>query len=323
MYTKVKYPNINIRSKNELAKRISSKDFPLDKAKLLLNKVLLNPELYWKDSKRYSEPEKGKYVRNAKGTELGELLKRIDTVILSQHDNLLPDFIYGGRKKSNHILAAKQLLGEKRKRRLLSLDITSFFEQIKEDRVSYFFHKCGCSLIASKLLAKLCCVPCGEKGNGSNIRILARGFATSPRLSAWCNLETFTEVERVAKAFLKNKDPRVAIYIDDIGITASRVEKSSMDELKIKLIDVLSNFDKKQSLPIKEKKTKNVAYNDPKGLEHLGLKLERNKLKVGRKVTSKFSKINQEYKHGDKATKKSLKKKVKAYHRYTKTVLSA
>ena len=321
MYTKAKYPKLNILSKNELAKHIHSKDFSIDEAKTLINQVLLDPESHWKDSKRYSKPETGKYERNAKRTPLGDLLKKIDSKVLAPCDNLLPAFIFGGIKNSSHIKASKHLLGNKRKRSLLGLDIKSFFETIKEDRVSYFFKKCGCSLKASKLIAKLCCVPLGEKGNGSKVRTIARGFATSPRLAVWCNLETFMEVERISKAVLKNSDPRIAIYVDDVGITASRVTDSDLEEVKIKAIEILSNFDKNQKLPVNDKKTKKQNYLT--GIEHLGLRYERNKLLVGKKTTSKLDKVSREYEHGNENTKKLLKNKKKAYFRYKDSVTKA
>lgn len=321
MYTKAKYPKLNILSKNELAKHIHSKDFSIEEAKVLINQVLLDPESYWKDSKRYSKPETGKYVRNAKRTPLGDLLKKIDSKVLAPYDDLLPTFIFGGIKNSSHIKASKHLLGDKRKRSLLGLDIKSFFEKIKEDRVSYFFKKSGCSIKAAKLIAKLCCVPLGEKGNGSKERTIARGFATSPRLAVWCNLEIFMEIERISKAVLKNKDPRIAIYVDDIGITASRVTDTELEEVKIKVIDILSNFDKNQALPVNDTKTK--KQNHVTGIEHLGLRYERNKLIVGKKTKSKLDKVLREYEHGTEKTKKILKGKKKAYFRYKDSVTKA
>jgi non-homologous end joining protein Ku len=51
-----RYPKIGIRSKNELAKRISDDKFTQQEALALINDVIKNKDTYWKDSKR-SEPE--------------------------------------------------------------------------------------------------------------------------------------------------------------------------------------------------------------------------------------------------------------------------
>jgi len=90
-----KFPKIFIRSKSELAKHISHNKFPKEEALNLINDALLHSEEYWKDSK-HSKPEK--YVRNAKFTPLGLLLKKINAMVLAPHDKTLPNFIFGGIK---------------------------------------------------------------------------------------------------------------------------------------------------------------------------------------------------------------------------------
>lgn len=42
-----RYPVINIKSKNELAKRLASKNFKIEEALKLLNDVLANYDSYW------------------------------------------------------------------------------------------------------------------------------------------------------------------------------------------------------------------------------------------------------------------------------------
>src|SRR5687768_434663 len=112
-------PKIHIRSKNELAKRLSHKGFSQEKALALINEVLANHDKLWKDNAKYSEPEKNKYVRNARGTPLGLLLRMIDRMVLAPHDKLLPGYVFGGIKGTSHALAARNLLGQRRKRVLL------------------------------------------------------------------------------------------------------------------------------------------------------------------------------------------------------------
>lgn len=283
-----RYPKIGIRSKHELAKRISDIYLPYNKALELVNDVLLNFDKYWHDSKRSSQPEKEKYVRSAVGSPLAELLCRIDAKILAPHDNKLPDFIFGGLSGRNHIQACNSLLGKKRKRILCGLDIARFFEQIRDSRVSYFLHKkCGCSLEASLLLAAVCCVPLGPKEKPGMEKSLARGFATSTRLAVWCNLDTFLRVSWKAKRILHGHDPKVMIFVDDIGITASRASMEKMIDAEKAVIEILSRFDERQPLPINPGKTKRKSFSD--GAQILGLGLGRS-LSLGSKSRSRVDK---------------------------------
>jgi hypothetical protein len=227
---KSRYPKIHILSKNELAKHISHEKFPPKEALALVNDVKENFDKYWKDSKS-SQPDKNKYVRNASRTPLGILLKKINTQVLAPHDNLIPGFIFGGVKKMNHKAAAQNLLGNKRQRTILKMDISTFFERIKRERVFHFFYtKCQCSMSAANLLADFCCVPLGAKSAPSKDKSIGRGFATSSRLAVWCNLDTFIKIQRLVNKELKNNDPRISVYVDDIGITASRVTKQKMED---------------------------------------------------------------------------------------------
>ena len=132
------YPQINLRSKNEIAKRISYKGFTRQEALDLINDVLSHKDNYWYDSK-ISQPDKGKFIRSCVGMPLGQLLKIIDRQILKPHDDKLPPFIFGGVSGLNHVLAAKNLIGVKKQRSIISADVSKFFEQISEERVFYFF----------------------------------------------------------------------------------------------------------------------------------------------------------------------------------------
>ncbi|MFA5766830.1 MAG: reverse transcriptase domain-containing protein [Candidatus Paceibacterota bacterium] len=282
-----RYPKINIRSKNELAKRLSYKKFPIGDALRLINDVVDNFDAYWVDNHSQSKPSRNKYVRSARGTPLGRLLDNINKKILTPYDKMLPNFIFGGVKGLNHVKAVYYLLGVSRKRAILRMDIERFFEQISEERVYHFFHnKCSCSKRAAKLIASLCCVPQGPK-NSSDSKTIARGFATSPRLAVWCNLDLFIRINYLVNKRLRGHDPRLAIYVDDIGVTASRVTKNEMSKLYLEIRDIMEKFDSNQKLPVNNKTE--IIFHD-KGMEHLGLKMYRNKLSIGSKTKSKLDK---------------------------------
>lgn len=313
-----RYPQIKIRSKNELAKRISSKNFPQDEALKLINDCLNNFDNYWKDSKK-SEPEKQKYVRSAYKSPLDKLLKLIDRKILKPHDLMLPNFIFGGVSGRNHLKASFSLLGKKRKRTLLKMDISRFFEQIKKDRIVSLFHnKCNCSYKASVLLADLCCVPKGPKGITGSEDVLARGFPTSSRLSVWTNLDIFLKLDWNMKKNLKKNDPRLAIFVDDIGLSASRVDNSQMQSIKDEFKDILEVSDKNQKLKINNDKTSIIPFE--KGVENLGLRLGRNKIGIGKKTQSKMNRVKSKLKNSSgKVKKKNMLKNI-AYKRYEQQI---
>lgn len=319
------YPILKIQNKKDLAKRISDDNFPTKNALNLINDVQINFNKYWHDDKYHSEPEKEKYVRSCKYsphkyTPLGKLLKLINQRILAPQDKLIPSFIFGGISGKNHIQAAHNLLGHKKKRTLLKLDLHRFFEQNTNKRVSYFFKKCECSDDISNLLSDLFCVPKCPKNSKSEELLLARGFATSPRLALWCNLNIFLKINRETRKFLKNKDPRISIYVDDIGISASRVDRETMNLLSEKIEDIIKNYDKNQLLQINSKKKSEdhiMLYSDKKGIEHLGLKIGRNKITEGDKAKLKEKNINRKLKNcKNSEEKRNLIVRKKAYKNY-------
>ncbi len=221
-------------------------------------------------------------VRSAKGTPMEVLLKGINEKILRPYDKILPKYIFGSVAGKNHIDAARFLLGEKRNRTLLHLDISKFFDQITEERVFYFFYsKAGCSKTGARLLARLCCVPEGSKDNPGTNKTIARGFSTSSRLAIWCTLDLVIKINNIAYKKLKGYDPRFSIYVDDIGITASRVSKQQMKTLAQKIEEALLHYDKNQSLPINIQKTKIESYDEKGWIEYLGLKIRRSQVDVG------------------------------------------
>ena len=320
MSNRDRFPRINIRSKNELAKHIADKSHPYQERLVLINDAINNFNDYWYDSSR-SEIEKEKFVRSAIGTPLGKLLKLLNDKVLAPFDCLIPEFIFGGisGKDKNHIRADYKLLGKKRDRILLGLDIFRFFEQIREERVVSFYKKCGCSLKAAKLLAYLSCVNFGKKGSLSKHKTLARGFATSSRLAIWCNLNTFIRVDWKVKKLLRGHDPRLAIFVDDIGISASDVSREKIEEVSKAIEAILTEFDPNQKLPVSEEKKKIRLFNE--NAEHLGLKLGRNKLSMGRKTKSRIDKVSNDIKNAKTESEKNqLLNKKKSYFRYQRQI---
>lgn len=271
---------------------MSRPKFPKEAGLALINDVALNFGRYWKDSSR-SEPEKDKYVRSAKGKPLGELLERINLMVLTPLDKFVPDFIFGGITERDHVGATNTLLGNKRKRVLLGLDLQRFFEQIHEERVvALFQNKFMCSTKASKLIASFCCVPLGPKNQPLGVKSIARGFATSSRLALWANLDTFIRLNNLIQKRLRGKDPRIAIYVDDIGITASRVSEEQIRALIPEIKELLLHSDPNQPLPLNEGKTHVALYST--GITHLGIKLERNKLLLGKKSQANKARLKKQ-----------------------------
>jgi len=321
-----RYPDIKILSKHYLAKVIARRMLTYKAALDLINDSVKNFDLYWVDNAEISKPEKKKWVRDASRTPLGVLLKAIDRRLLKPYDHMLPSFIYGGVNGLDHKAAVKALLGIRRKRILLKLDITRFYEQMKDDRVfSLFYNKFGCSKKVSQLIANLCCVSHGAKLDPDNFKTLARGFSTSSRLSVWCNLDTFLKIDRLIKKELKGKDPKIAIYVDDIGITASKVSVEEMVEL-YKKVKIILNADKYQKLPLNDMKTKIILhsgetydfdgeYQGKWSFEHLGSQMNRNSLTPGTKSRWKISDLTFKMKETN-GKNKDIRKKYKALQRY-------
>lgn len=275
------YPKIALRSERELVKRLSvmAKKTEPEIAKLI-KRCKSNKDNYWVDHKECSEPEKGKYVRAAYDPLRG-FLKLIDSCIFAPHDKLLPPYIFGVKKKSS-LMAAKSLLGYRRKRSLLEGDLQLFFEQISQEKVFTFLRKCQCSYNFSKLLSKIMCVPRGQKGMHSASLCLARGFPVSSRLAVWCNLPFFVKVHNLVQKNLKEYDPRVVFYVDDIGITAANLE----DKRKLnQLYSEIRTLAEKHGLILNEKKK--GIFDHTEKQEILGIDIQGKKLKPAFKIFKK------------------------------------
>lgn len=321
-----RYPKINLKSKNDLAKRISSKNLSYNEALKLINLVINNFDKYWRNVNKMSEPEKNKFVRSCKNTPLEKILNLINKKVLAPYDHLITEFIFGGVSGRSHVGAVVYLLGNKRKRSKLSLDIKRFFEQNSRERIFHFFNKkCECSIKVSNLLADLCCVPFGDKGSVGS-ETLARGFATSSRLALWCNMDLFMRVYWKTKKILKNKDARIAIFVDDIGITASRVDRKDLELLYDEIANIFSKHSSSHNLSIHDKDSKKTDFKNhaESGIEHLGLAIGKNKVSVGKKTKNKLNLIKKglSNKNITREEKKSLIIKKKSINNYLKYIKS-
>lgn len=307
------YPNLGLWSKTDLAKRISGPGLTLEDAISLIDEVLTNHDALWNDHKKASEPLKNKYVRNASGTNLGRLLKLIDRKVLAPHDKLVPGFIFGGLKGKSHVQAARYVQGTKLQRTYRTLDVSNFFEQISEQRIFYFLYKkARCSLEVAQIISKICSTPVGPKGSTEQ-RVLARGFATSSRLALWCNLSTFNRIHWRMKRMLKGHEPRMAIYVDDIGFSASRVSIERIETVSKEIESLLSSFDPNQPLPLNAK-SKTSRYDARP--QHLGILMGR-KLSFGDKSKGKAQGLaNKMNKLEEGFEKKILRRRLKAYDIY-------
>ena len=324
----INYPNFNIRSKNEIAKRISSRKLPQSEALALINDCLVDFDSLWVDNSKMSEPKKKKWVRDASRTNLGKLLSLIDKRVFAPYDSKLPSFIHGGVAGKGVKSAANSLLGSRRKRTLLKIDMSRFFEHVSAGRLNHvLIHKLGFSRGSASIICNLCCVNTGPKDKPENKKTIARGFATSNRLAIWCNLELFYRIQWLMRKRLGEYDTRLAIYVDDISITASRISPKTMANFYSELIALVNKYG--NGLEINNSKTMIIDYLGKRYSENgeiitrddgllkngsyevLGIRMERNRIAAGRRTMGKIQSLK---------TRKSLtapqKKSLKGLKRY-------
>lgn len=302
--------SIKLDSKNALANRIVNKQLNKDEARALIDNVIKNYPILWRDNIAASKPDDGKWVRSAHGTDLGKLLRLIDRCVLAPLDPHMPHFIFGGRKGMSNITAALELLGYEKERSLLALDVKRFFESVHIERVEGFYRSMGCSPRFAVSLARFSCVPKGAKDYPEETLTLARGFSTSTRLAVWSYITTFRKIYDLVMKRLKPYDPRIAIFIDDIGITASRVPESVLLSLAEE-IDALLNKDSGGAVRLNTGKT--YVYNYTDGIEHLGVGINRNKLVMTKDLTRKRVQLEQRYAKTKSAHLKLQLKGLRAY----------
>lgn len=298
------YPKLNLYTKKQLVDVIRGKDLSFKDAMKLIDDCLVNKDKYWSDNPKESKPDDDKWVRSASGTPLGKLQKRINQKVLAPYDGELPIFIYGGVGKKGIKNAAIALQGKKNKRTLLKVDMRRFFEHISYgDIVNTLVCYCGCGKNVAQIIAEVACVSSGKKSlNNTNEKVLARGFSTSSRLAIWCNLNLFRNLFYCMTKRLKRYDPRIAIYMDDIGITASRVDSTTLSSL---YKDIVKRIENASKLEVNKNKTKIIDYLQHKydavdghllegeiaQFEFLGIGIGRNSLFPGVKTRSSMAKL--------------------------------
>ena len=298
------YPKLNLYTKKQLANAIRGKNLSFDEAVKLIDDCLANKDNYWFDNQEESKPDDDKWVRSASKTSLGKLQKRINQQILAPYDNELPIFIYGGVGKKGIKNAAIALQGKNNKRTLLKIDMRRFFEHITyEDIVRTLVCYCNCGKDVAQIIAEIACVRMGKKSlDNTNEKVLARGFSTSSRLAVWCNLTLFRKLFYCMSKKLKGHDPRIAVYMDDIGIIASRVDPTTLSSLYKDIINLIENTSK---LEVNKNKTRIIDYlqyeydiidghlleGKTAQFEFLGIGIGRSRLYPGVKTRSKMAKL--------------------------------
>lgn len=318
-----RYPKIYIRSKNDLAKRIASKNLNFVEALALINRVRQNKDKLWQDNMKMSEPKEGKFVRDASRTELGKLLKLIDKSLLAPHDNKLPKFIWGGISGRSNVLAVRELLPLKN-RSLLKMDLKGFFEQITRERVkSFFMYKAQCSEKSANFLADLVCVSEGAKLQPTGELVLARGFATSSRLAVWCCLDFFLRLNWQVQDKLAQFNPRIVIFVDDIGIGVSGMKHPQLlNKTAVETERLAEKGVSGQSLKFNEKKTKIYSYLYKTPMDYLGARLHKKTLGLAGKSRQRINVLSREIKDSSisKKGRKALKKRRASVFGYLKYV---
>lgn len=309
--------SIRLDSRNALANRIMNKRLSKESARKLIDFVIGNHSNLWKDNLKASEPENSKWVRSAHNTELGKLLRLVDRCVLAPLDPLLPNFVYGGRKGVSNITAALQLLGYEKERSLLALDIKRFFESVDIARVEKFYLSAKCAPRFAESLALLSCVPRGAKDRPEDSLSLARGFSTSTRLATWSYITTFYKVHNLVIRRLKSYDPRIAIFVDDIGITASRVPEEVLRKLGEDINAILKK-DSDGALCLNKSKTTVSNFRD--GIEHLGVRMNRNKLVTTKDFAKKRAGLEKEY---SKTKSSHIKLQLRGLRAYEQSVRKA
>ena len=92
------------------------------------------------------------------------------------------------------------------------------------------------------------------------------------------------------------------IFVDDVGITASKVPDQKMEELYTEIDELF----KSASLPLNEKKKKIISHE--KGMEILGSRLDRRGLSIGAKTRGKRDVIKNSLKQPLSPEEKRLQK---------------
>ena len=122
------------------------------------------------------------------------------------------------------------------------------------------------------------------------------------------------------KKKLKGHDPAISVYVDDIGITASRVSLEKMEAFKSEAIVLLEG----QSLPPHKVGPKLVIRKFSDSAEHLGVRLGKRKLSLGREAKFRATEVKKLLKAtSEPIAKRELLRRYRAHQRYKKNVRDA
>lgn len=177
----------------------------------------------------------------------------------------LGNWIHGYVKEKSIVSSVRVHVGKKR---ILRLDIKSFFPSINSDMVEKLFHDMGYSKSAAERLTYLCTFS-WEKLYDNNIEIpeeyqgksyLPHGAPSSPILA---NL-VFQKVDLVILEAIKEYDIQYSRYADDL------IFSSDTDDLQW-LIERIREILAKYNFKINNNKTKLMTENDPKLLMGLNI----------------------------------------------------
>lgn len=323
------YPNLSITNKNHLAKltagTVDGRTETIGQMAAIIQKCEKKCDELWNDNHRMSKIEEGKIFRSCKWTDLGKLLGRIDKKILSPHDAKMPCHIHGGIKhiylsKRGKIIkrsaesAALSLVNGKNTW-LIKMDLRRFYEQITKEDIFHLLHnKCGCSIAMANFIAEIATVNEGPKNTPlGEQKLLARGFATSSRLAIWAKINFFLELRQVLKKICKNNSCRVALYIDDIGVTI----KTKDPGLVLHVAKKIKQIAKKHGLDINDKKTE--IYPPEYRKEHLGCCITNNGILIDSKSQQKEGVMKKRVRTTKNSSKtKTLKRRLRGCQ-YRKT----
>ena len=125
------------------------------------------------------------------------------------------DAAYGYVSGRSNISNARVHLGSKQ---LLSLDISGFFDNVGQEKVTAIFHKAGYPPAVAFLLASLC----SYEGH------LPQGAASSPQLS---NI-VMRDFDAVIQAYAETRELRYSRYVDDIVLSGADVSLADVQAVE-------------------------------------------------------------------------------------------
>lgn len=269
------FPKIQIRSKNELAKHLSSKRNYKDVLEKINHCIERFPYLY----SNHQDSKDGKYIRVAK-RPLKEINKLINTVILKEYDSTIISCIYGWIQNRSFVQAV-DIHKTKAKRTYIKLDLKRFFEQISYEKALWFFKKTWCKLNIAHMLTWFCCIPNSEYFRIDAERVIARWFSTSSRLAVLCTLEYFQKLNWLTLKYLKKFRPKITVFVDDITISFNNI-----DDLKFEtFLRKINELSLKYGIELNQDKT--IINKDTNDIEILWVQINGWKLSPWKKTLKK------------------------------------